>query len=196
MIVCRFMKVHSASFRGSGLERIESGIAILPIVQLRRESDALDLVRGEVKPLGDGGGQPADVCSCDRPGPDPLLERREKDVHALLACRRARILLLVHARISEAKRFGSVIRLIGDHDGAARAANRESFPVLCEGLGGGQLQHVVLTRDGGGERGDEQTEFVAPEPIGTATCVFGHDREIRCEPDEQRIAGRVAEVSL
>ena len=82
----------------------------------------------------------------------------------------------------------AVGRLVGQDHGAERARHLETLAVLGESGDRGVDQAPCLRSP----RRCEQAEFVAAEPV-RAPVRTGDERELRSQPRQQRVAGRVAE---
>ena len=102
-----------------------------------------------------------------------------------------RVLLGVEPLVREAERVARVGRLVGQQHGAERARDVECLAVLGEGA----CRRVDERLRVAGPDAHDHAELVAPEPVSGA-AVARDERELLAEPGEQRVPGRVPEVSL
>ena len=99
-----------------------------------------------------------------------------------------RALLRVEPLVRDAERVARVGRLVGQEHGAEGARDVEGLAVLGEGPDGGVDQRLLVALPDA----HQHAELVAPEPVGRA-AVARDERELRAEPDEERVPGRVPE---
>ena len=99
-----------------------------------------------------------------------------------------RVLLRVEPLVREAERVARVGRLVGQEHGAEGARDVEGLAVLGEGPDGGVDERLLVALPDA----RQHAELVAPEPVGRA-AVARDERELRAEPDEERVPGGVPE---